>query len=353
MQTPEYTPSYCLNNRSATVICRRCQDVCPTKALSLPQPGACHLDSGSCCRCGHCIRACPTLALDFPRTPYRQVAVKMSRHKISSVVCRHFTETPDCVQVECLGVLDPPLLLSMQACGQPLQLATGKCGDCRCEDKASMLEHLENLLTELDLEYQPWVPQAQEPSHQQSPAGGPAVSRRSLFGWLGNRQQSEAPPQLAEAPPASPLANEDAFRLKRALFNRFVEGSNPGAVKLFPSENFAMVVSQGACRQCHLCVRICPAGALEWQKGESGAQLTFDARWCLACHKCQLCPAKNLSLQPLNSQEYCLDHRRILAVFPESRECIECGDLHSNDAERCRVCEKIEENRRRLLEPWL
>ena len=351
MKAPEYTPSHCLNYRSATVVCRRCQDACPTKALSLSQPGACHLDSGSCCRCGHCIRACPTLALDFPRTPYRQVALKISRQKLSSVVCRHFVETPDCVQVECLGMLDTPLLLSMKAHGQPLQLATGKCADCLCQGKASMLEHLESLLVELDIGYQSWVPQDQETSQQKAAAGGPAVSRRSLFGWLGHRQENEPEPQPAKKPHPSPFTDEDAFRLKRALFNRFIDNSILGSTEILPPEDFAMVVSHGSCRQCHLCTRICSAGALQWQQGESGAQLSFDARWCLACRKCLICPAKNLSLQPLSLQEYLQDNHQVLAVFPESRECVECGDLHHNDDEHCRVCQQIEENRRCLLEP--
>ncbi len=55
---PEIDSSKCSPN------CQACENVCPTKALSIT-PGGLHLDLGRCLFCGECRQACPAGVIDF------------------------------------------------------------------------------------------------------------------------------------------------------------------------------------------------------------------------------------------------------------------------------------------------
>ncbi len=55
---PEIDPSKCLSG------CQACEEVCPTKALSITKEGL-HLDMGRCLFCGECRKACPAGVIDF------------------------------------------------------------------------------------------------------------------------------------------------------------------------------------------------------------------------------------------------------------------------------------------------
>lgn len=107
--------------------CTECQEICPTKAISLSAGGRVSLDLGSCVFCGACAGTCPRKAIT--RTGDHRMATR-SRHDL-------VLSAPSQEQVRLANALDVKL---RKLFGRSLRLRQVSAGGCNaCEADTNVL----------------------------------------------------------------------------------------------------------------------------------------------------------------------------------------------------------------------
>lgn len=267
----------CPLSRTGMATCRRCQQVCPTGAISLdagPQ-----IRWSACTGCGACAAVCPTGALELPHMPLLPAGEDGSL----VLACRAVqSQAP----LPCLAALSAEALA--QALAQAVRRVEVRLGECEaCVNGPAMAARrplvpwVASVARALGLERLEVV-ERREPARLAHMV--PAVDRR----WLLRLYPASSPPKRAP----SWLPGRDVADGKRGTVLRVgdcflcpacVHACTAGALRIDEGKLFFFAER---CNGCRACADACGFGALQVQACASeGVQVLAEAKGYI-CHRC-------------------------------------------------------------------
>ncbi len=293
--------SRCVVVRAARATCRRCEEACPTEAIRL-EGGTPRLEMERCLHCGLCLTACPTGVFRLEGLAWPDLIARLARHAEEGTLTLRcaYARTEAEATFPCLGVLDADALLALAAYGlHRLTLRTADCETCPVKGGERLRAALDEAArrgsgalevawerveaeAEVDLEAalrgldNPWARK---------------VDRRGFLRLLG------AGLGTAAARPLSPFLPEEGETGERrraqlpptrlALLHAVTSVEEAPA---FPTYRIGE-----SCDDCQdadaLCVRFCPAEALQREREAGTIRFTLRPERCLDCGLCvDLCP---------------------------------------------------------------
>lgn len=382
----------CLNARHRKAGCTRCEDACPSGAITL-DGGNPALDLDQCVRCGICLHECPTDVFNQRNVPENILAqtVRQLVPKPIGLACSihpepGMTDAPVVGVVRhqrCLAALSPEQLLELSRDGERvLWLDDTICERCPIGEAQAVIARSARTANQLlEATGRPATVHVQSAENSQRQERRtehrvldgmqPRFSRRGLFGALGQlakEKATEAMDFLPDPEPEGPVPVEERlpYRVPRSrerllehmarLFSsgEAEEGTSRPARLSVRDIPFAQVsISAEACSGCGLCARFCPTGALAFSGdilgiGRTGDQpepfaLSFRAAICIDCGICAAaCPddaihfGEDLAVEDLIADEY---HE---LVSGELLPCTSCGALTAqrpqDDEPLCYAC---------------
>lgn len=284
-------PELCPLSRTGKASCRRCQQVCPTGAVSL-EAGP-KIRWSACTGCGACAAVCPTGALEMPQLP----ALTADQDGNLVLACRAVRPQ---APLPCLAALSPETLA--QALGQTVRRVEVRLGECEaCVNgpavaaRMPLVPWVTSVARALGLE-QLEVVERRVPGRLAHMA--PAVDRR----WLLRLGSASSPPT----------------RLPSWLPGREVADGKRGTVHRV-----------GDCFLCPACVHACTAGALRIDEDK----LFFLAERCNGCRAC----ADACGFGALKVQAWASEGVQVLAEG-KSYYCQQCGEPAVGTGKLCQRC---------------
>lgn len=280
----------------ANASCRACVEACPRQAF-LIDDSALQLDQSACDGCGLCRPACPQNAIGFPGRSFEPYLDQ--DNAMALVACEPSGVDGGAGVVPCLHGLGLSDLTRVAALGARLVLAArGDCASCpRATSKTIELALAQYNLLRVSRRQDPVglhfvAAAAWQASRQSASRRGNDLdqSRRKLFGLKSS----------IDKPPAGGV--RDAAAAEPGVLFRFVPGIDPVR-----------------CNGCDACMRLCPHGALHFEKDASDPGYRIDAESCTGCNLCvDVCEPGAITLSTMAPVK--------VAAIPVSIDrCSKCG----------------------------
>lgn len=370
----------CLNYKSSQAVCKRCVDICPTKALELHDRSVKLIDK-KCNDCTACIAACPTLAVEYVPKPYTKIINEITAYPQVNITCNVFEKLQKGIKIPCYRTIDPAMIAhfatvnrkqqiegSKQAGGgiqavYTLNLYTGECPGCKYHNVFDIHQHIENLrqwCSQVGLPVEIHATDDAEFFLDKEDDVVSGVTRRSLLKNLRLRK-AESVEQETEIT-ADPLTysqrnNYKRLKIKQAMgsFKQEITSTQRDIQRSLPEKEFSTLTFQGTCDKCGVCEAVCPTKALLWESKEDRAALMFDPQKCIACGRCEICPQQSLKIQPISVAAY-YDVSLVNIVELPTKKCSDCGstffvgDARETEQTLCHLCQIKAEKTRALLD---
>ncbi len=370
----------CLNLRHTSADCRLCVDACPTEAIGLEarQPS---VDPDGCVNCGLCLHWCPTdvftqasaveanPAPTFPPLEGDAVALVCPQQ---SDPARTSALVSAVLRLErCLASLSEARLIQLSAGGRrALWLDDSPCSECPIGRAQAAIHTTVTLGNRLLRAF--GRPESIH-THRRNPtelgdqptarpvveSNQPVLSRRGLFGSLGELASRAAAVVIAESlptpPPGGPPPIDERLPhrippTRGHLFGQLKPlGKPPGKTVETAGLPFADVAVDGeSCSACGLCARFCPTGALGFVAEVKHFVLSFTPAICVDCGICALiCPEDAVSFGELLAAAALVDTEPRRLAAGDLVACSGCSELMAvppggtdgvDGGPRCYVC---------------
>ncbi len=378
-------PERCLQRRHKDAPCRRCLDACPAGAIRPGEPVA--LDAERCLDCGLCLHICPTEAFrgsgnragkllrvlgsldegDIELACQRKSDMPLSRAGVAYVV-----NTKACLASLSLSTLLaaalPKKASSPTGRATKIWLNDEPCQTCpigavqgevhRTVTGANRLLSALGLGTKIYTYHGSPVLLAPEPRKRPVVQGDtPHYSRRAFFrslrgqtgralaGLVVESRAGKAPTEVEQKLPHHlPSSRRFLAHVLNHLGQPAVERIETSGLSL------GTVRINEDCTACGLCARLCPSGALAFDRDDRYFALRFSPIDCLGCTICTLiCPNKAVTFRPE------VDVRGLVADAPQVLQaghlaaCRGCGVpcTHGHGEPLCFVCQHRQKSRQR------
>ena len=273
--------------------CARCQDECPTDAISV-SGGIPAIEPDRCVGCGRCAATCPTGAIavaGFASSPSSRSIFECARVGAADRV-DHAREVP------CLGGLSVGLLLESRVSdGDPVLIVDrGWCQGCPAGGVAApWAERVAAANAVLSDLFAPAVQVERRPL----PLGGaldlPArldsrgAAKRRLFRRI--IAPAESVRRGRDAPSPRRIVPRAPLRRHAAMVALARQSDAP-----LPAAHFPTVRIAAACANNFVCAAACPTGALSLVVDGQSSGVDYEARACIACGACErACPERAVS----------------------------------------------------------
>ncbi|MBZ0296395.1 MAG: 4Fe-4S binding protein [Anaerolineae bacterium] len=342
-------PMLCLHSRNKNATCDICVRACPVGAIQLD--GKPEVDTEACIRCGLCLHNCPTGAFEGRNNTYRllRCAEQLVDREVIEVACS-MHPTPaigdggvDAVIVTdgCLSALGPSAYAGLLALGVgQVRVRLDACAQCPL---AMLQPHIQKTLS--DVEALPGVegrvdvaavPQRTKKRTVFS-VKNPPMSRRGFFKKLSRQDVTSA----ADIAPndVEHVEGQHAPRERQQLLNALRVIAPPQAP--VAGEGFTHFSISSDCTACAVCARVCPTGALQFEKQEDTFQITFASGDCVDCGLCMsYCEPGALQEDGLPIVQELVDSTPELLHAGELHRCSRCGMPFAGDSQNglCPVC---------------
>jgi ferredoxin len=293
----------CTRYRHIASTCSRCEEICPTAALSLSANYPV-MDATRCAECGACASVCPTEAIEAiaPSEQELSDSIAAQARQSSSVMlaCKHAEDVPhEALRVGCLARLDLSMLLLAAGEGAAqVRLLTGECGACAA---GSSLPYLRNIVSATQSLAEAFGAATKMSVLSVSPR--PALtgeeqdvdlSRRAFFTNIGKGVRGRAGEALNQESlghaddglkPANLVPHLPQKRIRLIESLRTLAAHATGQMADVVRFSGPRLDAQ-KCIGCSMCADLCPTGALSATEEANVIRITCDAANCVACHLC-------------------------------------------------------------------
>ncbi|MBR2836185.1 MAG: 4Fe-4S binding protein [Coriobacteriales bacterium] len=370
-------PERCVLVRHKNADCLKCAEACTSGAISANEDGLA-VDPDKCIGCGTCASVCPTCALE-PAAPDDQILAKSAAAVVKDTqgcvtfACSNALEdagkkkVPGCVEVACLGRIEPTELIELAARGAlRVFMAHGDCDTCPHASGRSVAEYsadeardlLEAFGLEMAIDFCDDVP-VLEPAAQETPEGASKVrsftlkhlakleaTPRELIDAASDivaeregfedglycqpkpkeedettanddaSEEEESPQKLPHVAKDGALPQFVPVRRTR-LFNCLKALGEPVLETLQTGLWGTVSIDPDRCDSCRMCAVFCPTGALRRHDGEGDDfGVTHQATFCVQCGTCEaICPQGAITVSPeTNLANFMRGQKELLAM---------------------------------------
>jgi len=296
----------CVHSLIEQATCRRCVDVCPTRAWVIDDERL-GIDPARCDGCGLCAPVCPQVAIVAPSVEPLRVGssgrsgLQAATDGAAMLACDRAwpgrSAIPGAIQhrgleaaptsahgdgiVPCIHALGLRDLARLAVAGcRRLVVATGDCNDCPRGGAVRLEARLADLARLLDSRRLPLLRLERLPADRWRaardaavPDGGPQMGRRSfLRRGLGLAVEKA----------------RDAFGLAAASRERVETAGNllPQATLPAALVTVAPAIDVAACTGCDACARLCPGQAIQFEAREDALAYRISPQDCTGCGIC-------------------------------------------------------------------
>ena len=357
------SPELCQKVRFKKSICRRCEEICPEKAISLdPGPQISDLCSG----CGLCVRACPTEVFEselYPDgyfldqvTSFLNSCEREGDGKKLSICCRR-AERPStgAASVPCLGAVGENVFFGAAQAGlEEITLIRGNCERCHLKPAEYLLRgavrRAKTLAAGTGLgEVSLTTVEREKKRHT-------TVGRRDMLTGIANRvrtgARSIAPEEwtsLRERERTEPAPNRDdgaGGSPGRTLLRRLLRGErweSPRPVAYDLESPWAKIrVDEDRCTACGTCAAVCPRDAIRIESKCESRILSFRPSACTNCSLCRdACAEDAIDFEAEFRIADILQEEAEVVATIRSGWCSICGDvIPAGMGKVCPTCER-------------
>lgn len=352
----------CLHVRSARSDCSLCRDSCPGGALQLGEGRrGPTFDMTRCMQCGQCLTACPLEVFESSSFTERQLVNRVGAQDPIRIRCflpygqlEALAEETRSYQLgACLAALSPGVLFELSL-ARTCELAADRCRDCRLfarlrptfeSNVTCAFRMLHSVRKSANLkETEPlFLPQIIASQAAEGSSGnGVRSSIRALF--HGTRRVANALDGRSVLALRQQGKHVPAWRKRlRDVWARHSFSASGTCDYAWPE----LVVDEGTCRACGVCMQMCPTGTICHSLDDGVFIYSFVPGSCVNCGLClTVCPEHALSrdyrafAQPFQNVDR---YRRTASV------CERCGMpvLKGQGETLCPACAAVA-NRRSL-----
>jgi ferredoxin len=361
--TVAYEPQRCLYTHDKFANCEACLGVCPLEAIQPGQPP--HFEAEACTGCLACLPMCPTGAYSADDAVHN--LLNCTSHVESTqleLVCQAHPKAQNGVSDDAVGIrvrgclagLGSGTYLALVALGmEKIIVRLDACSECpwgelqkQVEAQVEEARRLMAAWGKADLLRTTTIQETDYPRPLWE-AQNPPLSRRDLFVMLSRQGQTTLARAIErEDAPAGKQAGRGHRRLANAMAH-LPQLKRDKDLSLAGLGFGALDVSE-TCSACGSCARICPTGALTFQKDRNGSNysLHFTPQQCIGCQAClHVCAESSLRLDPAPSFDRVFGSQEPVTL--RSGELSRCEHCHALFAARpgahlCSLCEFRQQN---------
>ena len=336
--------------------CRKCEEICPEKAISLSIGPKI---SSDCSNCGLCLNVCPTEAfyinLNLEQLLADSIASPHIAPKANASIAFHCLESQPLnsasIGLRCLGNLTEISLLRAAVSGlKELQFSRGQCSECHLSMGGKLFDTMVGTIVPLCEaigrdEFLIRIVQ-QKRKHDIDEV---ALSRRKLFTGLMRHVLDPSPEmgQEGNLGGVSNLHNRKGLSSKKTALNELlarnavVTSDNGAYTTIVPWKK--MVVDQTKCIACGICASVCPTGALTKIQKQDQIITTINPSLCSNCFLCQeACPQHAIDFVIADNLKEIFSEQPVEVARINLVNCVICGEqlTPNHDSQVCTTCQK-------------
>ncbi len=312
--------------------CKKCEEVCPTKAIESFEGGLKAFNE-KCIDCGACIGVCPTEALRLDNLDLPTFFFEFIKSDEVAISCKK--------NFVCLAGLNVEYLIALKLVKE-FVLDIGHCEECEIKEQCFPI--IERNFNEANYVLSA-LGKKEITAEKLKLVKDENVSRREFFNiFKGLTTKKE------EHNPIAKMKEKSLPDKRKVLLTVLNKVEKPQEYKLLENEHLTFISDKEidhTCDNCSLCYRICPTQALSTTS--RGDKILFEPILCLRCELCHdVCEKDSIHLTPyFDTKEFFEPSQKVLAQFQLVR-CEECGNLFTylgdQDEEllcpRCRIEEE-------------
>jgi len=363
VQAISAVPAYCKRMRFRHSDCRKCVDICPEHAITLPMGPSINED---CSNCGLCLNVCPIEAFQSDVNTDQffldQMLLLRSKDQGSGKKKRVFihcqeaeAQNEDSLGILCLGNITENIILGGALLGiDEVILTKGTCSRCHLAQGERLLNNCVNtsraLIESIGIKgFSLRVQEQQKDKEKES-----RLSRRAFFSRIVRNAKDNAarveyikgkddPDSLHRK-----LETKDEKRpsprrelLRKLLNQKQWDNANVATTSsTFPWKK--MQVDEKHCIACGICVAVCPTGALEKKYEHSQLVRSINNALCTNCSLCQeACPQDVISFRDNFHVTDITEDKTTEVARVDLIACAICGEIiPAGNSKVCPTCEK-------------
>ncbi len=329
---PTYIADRCTERKATGHMCQVCADVCPQNIYPTGKRKRPIWDH--CLKCGLCAASCPARCITVPSRKMESFLMAAARKGALTIACENEGSSAR-INERCIADLSWEQL-AYAALREGVVISLRACGGCDSEVCKGIIEqNLKELRFFLGEEiYQERVTVLREGEVYEASTTEEAISRRDLFGFLGNLSVDTAFTMMPKL--GSPRDNGLMFRgMLRDIVAQKAAECEPTAK---PKYAVRLPRFTKNCYNCGYCVSACPNDALKILPGESGFTVAVDVWKCTGCGLCKnRCRSEGISgIVPMHVSTL---GKVAVAKLP-NHLCSICGKPFPYDADKdyCKAC---------------
>lgn len=353
----------CINARAHNILCRRCEEICEPKAITVATDSI-DLTDDACTGCGGCVPVCPAGALRLTVFDASHFVAAIAHRAVVHVHCAESRDEGGGVVIPCHRLIDGRLMAAAMARGatELVLHARPSCAGCHRGSAAKSIAQAQSTMQrwfgDKALKLRAALPGESAGPDRAERHDQVHASRRNFLRLAGTRGMASAA-WLIPLPAADELGHEQRevllpgeFRKKRvphlAVLAECAETLpwSEGALLPWVARSFT-----DDCSGCGVCARCCPTGALMAFAKAERTGIAFAVGCCANCGLCvAICPERAIEAKPLRDVA-AVSAPPVTLVIKRVVRCPQCSQDHVAETgdEICPQCR----NEQAIDEDWL